>query len=60
MRRKRMWLHSFVFVVSVVVGLAACTTASSTSPPEPLTSPSLSATTPSATVMPEFDEEALA
>jgi protein-L-isoaspartate(D-aspartate) O-methyltransferase len=62
MRRTRMWLRSFVFVVGVVVGIAACTTASPTSPPEPLTSPapSSSPAASSATATPKFDEDALA
>ena len=61
MRRMRIWQRWLVFVMGVVVGLAACTTASPTFPSEPLTSPALSSpTAPSATDMPEFDEDALA
>lgn len=54
---RQSWL---MFVVGVVVGLAACTTASPTSSPEPLISPSSSAKTPFATATLEFDEDALA
>lgn len=56
------WQRWLLFVVGVVVGIAACTTASPTSPPESLTSPAppSSATAPSATSTPEFNEDALA
>jgi len=54
---RQSWLQ---FVVGVVVGLAACTAASPTPPPEPLALPPSQATTASATATPAFDEDALA
>lgn len=59
---KRIYIRQFwlLFVVGVIVGLAACTTASPTSSPEPVTSPPSSTSTPSATATPAFDEDALA
>ncbi len=60
MRRTRIRPFWLVFVVGVVVGLAACTTASPTSPPEPLTSQPVATTAPSATATPDFDEDDLA
>lgn len=60
MKHLYIWQRWLVFVVGVVVGLAACTTASPTSPTEPLTSPPPSTTAVSATATPEFDEDALA
>ena len=60
MRRTRIRQSWLVFVVGVIVGLAACTTASPPSPSEPVTSPQPSTTTPSATATLEFDEDALA
>ncbi|MGC9395806.1 MAG: protein-L-isoaspartate(D-aspartate) O-methyltransferase [Anaerolineae bacterium] len=60
MRRTRIQRYWLVFVMGVVVGLAACTATSPTSPPEPLTSPSSSTTPLSATATPAFDEDAMA
>jgi len=54
---RQSWL---VFVVGVVVGLAACTPASPTAPPEPLVATPSSTTAPSTTATPAFDEDALA
>ena len=54
-RIRQRWL---VFIVGVIVGLAACTTASPTSPPESMTSPPAPTTATLATATPEFDEDA--
>lgn len=56
-RIRQCWL---VFIVGVIVGLAACTAAPPPSPPESLTSPPSSTTPASVKTTPVFDEDALA